>query len=71
MTCNNCNTYKKEAEKYKKQYEQAKSGLSDDERNSLIELITNEQLKHHIANNDYESDTYKFLEQLKAKVRVV
>lgn len=71
MTCSKCDTYKKELEKYKKQYEQAKSGLSDDERNILIELITNEQLIHIIPKNEYESDTYKFLEQLKAKIRTV
>lgn len=71
MTCNNCNTYKKESEKYKKLYEQAKSGLSDDERNILIELICNEQLMHHIPKDGYVSDTYNTLEQLKAKIRTV
>lgn len=71
MTCNNCNTYKKESEKYKKLYEQAKSGLSDDERNILIELICNEQLMHHIPKDGYVSNTYNILEQLKAKIRTV
>ena len=71
MTCNKCDIYKKEAEKYKKQYEQAKSGLSDDERNIIIELITNEQLIHHIPKDEYGSDTYILLEQLKAKIRTV
>lgn len=71
MICNNCETLKKESEKYKKLYEQAKSRLSDDERNILIELITNEQLLHLLPRMGYESDTYKSLEQLKAKIRTV
>ena len=71
MTCSKCDTYKKDLEKYKRQYEQAKSGLSDDERNILIELICNEQLRHIIPNNGYISDTYNQLEQLKAKIRTV
>lgn len=71
MICSKCDTYKKESEKYKRLYEQAKSGLSDDERNILIELITNEQLLHLLPRMGYESDIYKFLEQLKAKIRTV
>lgn len=71
MICNNCETLKKDLEKYKRQYEQAKSGLSEDERNIIIELITNEQLMHHIPKDEYGSDTYIFLEQLKAKIRTV
>lgn len=69
--CSKCDTYKKDLEKYKRKYEQAKSGLSDSERNILIELITNEQIIHIIPKNEYESDAYKFLEQLKAKIRTV
>ena len=71
MTCSRCDTYKKELEKYKKQYEQAKSGLTEDERNIIIELITNEQLLHLLPRMGYESDTYITLEQLKAKIRTV
>lgn len=69
MICNKCDTYKKELEKYKKKYELAKSGLTDFERNILIELITNEQLIHIIPKDEYESDEYKCLEKLKIKVK--
>lgn len=71
MICSKCDTYKKELEKYKGKYEIAKSGLSDEERNILIELICNEQLIHHIPKDGYVSDTYNTLEQLKAKIRTV
>ena len=71
MICNKCDTYRKELEKYKKKYELAKSGLTDFERNILIELITNEQLIHIIPKDEYESDMYIMLEHLKAKIRTV
>ena len=57
--------------KYKAKYKIAKSGLSDEERETIIELICNEQIKHMIAKNEYESDRYNALEQLKAKIRIV
>ena len=41
------------------------------ERETIIELICNEQIKHMIAKNEYESDRYNALEQLKAKIRIV
>lgn len=71
--CSKCETYKQELEKYKERYELAKSGLSDSEREILIELICNEQLRHLIpkADEGYESKRYNLLEKLKAKVRVV
>lgn len=71
MLCSKCNTYKKEADKYKRKYEIAKSGLTKEERNILLELIGNEQLKHLIAKNEYESDRYSLLEGLKAKIKTV
>lgn len=64
--CSKVNNYKKKYEKYKSKYKIAKAGLSDDERELIIELI-----KHMIVNNQYESDKYNALEQLKAKIRVV
>lgn len=69
--CNNCDKYRKEAEKYKNKYEVAKSGLTKEERTTLLELICNEQIKHLVARAEYESDRYKQLEELKAKIRIV
>lgn len=69
--CNKCDAYRKESEKYKRKYEVAKSGLSKEERDVLIELICNEQTIHMIAKKQYESERYNMLEQLKAKIRVV
>lgn len=66
-----CNAYEKEAEKYKRKYEIAKSGLTREERNTLINLIENEQIKHMIPNNKFETDKYLLLEQLKAKIRII
>ena len=66
-----CDEYKKEAEKYKRKYEIAKSGLTKEERSILLELLINEQIKHLIPKNKYESDKYKSLEELKAKIRVM
>lgn len=71
MSCNKCDTYKKEAEKYKNKYEIAKSGLSSEERLTLIELIQNEQIKYLIAKGEYDSDRYKALEELKMKIRIM
>ena len=70
-SCNKCDKYRKELDKYKRKYEIAKSGLTEDERYLLIELICNEQIKHMIANNKYESEKYSNLEELKAKIRIV
>lgn len=69
--CNKCDKYRKESEKYKQKYEIAKCGLSKEERDILIHLICNEQVKHMVANNKYDSDEYKQLEELKAKIRTV
>lgn len=64
-------SYKKDLEKYKRKYKIAKSGLTKEERNTLIELICNEQIKHCIPNNEHESEKYNMLEELKAKIRIM
>lgn len=69
--CNKCDSYKKESEKYKRKYKIAKSGLTKEERDILIELLVNEQIKHLIAKDKYDTDEYILLEQLKAKIRIV
>lgn len=69
--CNKCDKYRKELDKYKSKYEIAKSGLTKEERDILIELICNEQIKHILPNNKHESIRYNMLEQLKAKIRVI
>lgn len=71
MPCSKCDTYKQEVEKYKRKYEIAKSGLTKEERDILIELICHEQIKHHLVKNEYESDRYSLLEELKAKIRII
>lgn len=71
MSCNKCETYKKESEKYKRKYEIAKSGLTKKERDILLELICNEQTIHMIAKGKYETEKYNLLERLKAKIRIV
>lgn len=43
--------------------------LTKEEKDILIGLICNEQVMHLIAKNEYESDTYMVLEQLKAKIK--
>ena len=43
--------------------------LSKEEKNILIELIENEQIKHMIPNNQYESEKYSMLEELKIKIK--
>lgn len=43
--------------------------LTKEEKITLLELICNEQIKHLVANNEYDSDKYKELEELKVKIR--
>ena len=69
--CNNCDIYKTELEEYKRKYELAKSGLTDEERKIVVELICNEQLNRTIPTEGYESKKYNTLEQLKIKIRSV
>lgn len=71
MSCDKCDSYRKESEKYKRKYEIAKSGLTKEERNVLIELICNEQILHMVAKDKYETDKYKQLEELKVKIRIM
>ena len=71
MSCNKCESYKKESEKYKRKYEIAKSGLTKEERDILINLLTNEQIKHLIPNNKFDTEEYILIEQLKAKIKIV
>lgn len=71
MSCGKCDAYKKEVDKYKKKYEIAKSGLTLEEREMIIELICNEQIKHILTKNEYETERYKYLENLKVKIRTV
>ena len=70
-TCNMCNAYKKELEKYKRKYKMAKSGLTKEEKTMLIELICNEQIINMIAKNEYKTEKYNMLEELKAKIKVI
>lgn len=69
--CDKCEIYKKEADKYKRKYELAKSNLTQEERDILVELIGNEQIKHLLVNNEYKTDKYNLLEKLKIKIKVV
>ena len=71
MCCNKCEFYKKESEEYKRKYEIAKSGLTKEERNIIIELICQEQLLHMIPKDKYETDKYNLLEALKSKIKLV
>lgn len=71
MKCDKCESYKKTAEKYKRKYEMAMSGLTQEERDVLIELICNEQTKYMIVNNYYASRKYGLLEELKVKVKTI
>lgn len=71
IKCNQCEKHKKEAEKYKRKYEIAKSGLTKEERYMLIELIGNEQIKYLLVHGEYDSTKYRYLEELKAKIRIV
>ena len=45
--------------------------LTIEEKDILLELITNEQLKHLIPNNEYQTDKYNKLEGLKTKIREI
>ena len=67
--CVKCENYRKDSIEYKRKYEIAKSGLTQEERDILIKLLINEQVKHMIPNNEYESDRYKHLEELKVKIK--
>lgn len=69
--CYTCNKYKKEYEKYKRKYEAAKSGLTKEERNAIIELICNEQIKNMLVKNEYTSEKYNMLEKLKVKIKII
>lgn len=71
MSCNKCKFYKNAAEEYKRKYEVTKSGLTKEERELMIELICNEQIKHIIPNNEHLSDRYGLLELLKTKIRIM
>lgn len=71
MSCSKCNTYKQEVEKYKRKYEIAKSGLTKEEKEILIELICNEQIKHMLVKNEYESEKYNLIENLKIKIKTI
>lgn len=67
----NCEKYKKELQEYKAKYEIAKSGLTKEERNIIIELICQEQLLHMIPKDKYETEKYNLLEMLKSKIKIV
>ena len=69
--CNKCDSYRKESEKYKRKYEIAKSGLSKEEKDILLELICNEQTIHLIPKKKYNSEKYNMLEQLKVKIGIM
>ena len=43
--------------------------FTKEEKNILLELICNEQTKHLIAKDKYDTDKYIQLEQLKAKIK--
>lgn len=43
--------------------------FTKDEKTILLQLICNEQIKHHVVKDKYNTDEYVFLEQLKSKIR--
>ena len=43
--------------------------FTKEEKQTLLELICNEQIKHLVAKNEYESERYSKLEELKVKIR--
>lgn len=43
--------------------------LTKEEKTTLLELICNEQIKHMVAKDKYNTDEYLFLEKLKLKIR--
>lgn len=46
-----------------------KDKLTQEERDILIKLLINEQVKHMIPNNKYETEEYIKLEELKVKIK--
>lgn len=71
MNCGKCDSYKKEIEKYKRKYEIARCGLTKEERDTLINLICNEQILHMVIKDKYDTDEYILLETLKAKIKII
>lgn len=72
--CEDCKEKKKlekELNEYKYKYQVAKTGLTEEERNTLIELICHEQLKYLIPNGKHETNKYIMLEALKSKIRII
>lgn len=45
--------------------------LTIEEKDILLELITNEQLKHLIPKDEYATEKYSKLEKLKTKIREI
>lgn len=45
--------------------------LTEKEKEILIKLISNEQIKHLVIKNQYDTDEYALLEQLKVKIKVM
>lgn len=43
--------------------------LTIKERDILLELICNEQIKHMISKGEYKTEKYNMLEELKTKLR--
>ena len=43
--------------------------FTQEEKDILLELICNEQVLHMVAKDKYETDKYKQLEELKAKIK--
>lgn len=43
--------------------------FSKKEKEILLELLVNEQLKHLIPNNKFQSDKYVTLEKIKSKLK--
>ncbi len=43
--------------------------FTQEEKTILLELLINEQIKHLIPNDEYESERYSKLEELKVKIR--
>ena len=43
--------------------------LTKEEKNILLELICNEQLKHLMPKDEYKTEKYNMLEELKVKIK--
>lgn len=43
--------------------------FTQEEKTILLDLLINEQIKHLIPNDEYESERYSKLEELKVKIR--